>query len=56
MKKLIVTFLTALSVGLLGPQATAKDIVTVPICDLEGHCDGHCTIGTKGIRCGRGPG
>jgi hypothetical protein len=36
--------------GVLGaafaPVSAAKDIVTVPICDTDGHCDKSCTVTT----------
>jgi hypothetical protein len=35
--------------------ASAKDIATFPLCDLDGHCDRHCTVNTDNVlRCGYG--
>lgn len=31
---------------------SAPEIGPIPICDLDGHCDRRCWIGTYGVRCG----
>jgi len=47
-----------LALGLAaGPAAAGPEdpIITVPICDLDGHCDRQCTVYTSvknAVRCG----
>jgi hypothetical protein len=38
------------------PAVLAKDIVRVPVCDLDGHCDRTCIVSTTSpfLRCGYG--
>ena len=46
--------LAALVVAIAAP-AYAKEIVTFPLCDADGHCDRHCTVATppdQVFRCG----
>jgi hypothetical protein len=45
----------ALTTLALAGAASAKDIVSFPLCDLDGHCDRTCTVNTDNVlRCGYG--
>ena len=45
----------ALAAGMTSPAvpATADPILTVPLCDLDGHCDKRCEVYAKpaGVSC-----
>ena len=36
------------------PAHAAREIGPIRICDLDGHCDRVCYVGTSGLRCGPG--
>ena len=39
--------------GSAAPAVAAPEIGPIPVCDLEGHCDRRCSVGTEyGLRCG----
>ena len=55
-RALVVVLVAAGALGLSAGPVAAKEI-RVPVCDLDGHCDRHCVVGTDKpfLRCGYGP-
>jgi hypothetical protein len=55
MRRLLAAAVVATALAGTAGVATAKDIVTFPLCDLDGRCDRHCTVNTDNVlRCGYG--
>jgi hypothetical protein len=46
MRRLLTATVVAVALAVPTGAATAKDLVTFPLCDLDGHCDRHCTLAT----------
>jgi hypothetical protein len=55
MRRLLAAAIVATALAGTAGVAGAKDIVSFPVCDLDGHCGPTCTVNTDTVlRCGYG--
>ena len=52
MRLALAAAVSALALGLPAAASAAPEVGPIPVCDLDGHCDRRCWVGTYGVRCG----
>ncbi len=52
MRKTLAITALLVAFGSAAPAVAAPEIGPIPVCDLDGHCDRKCYVGTYGVRCG----